>query len=261
MSTREAEYDGWPETASSLVERAIERHGGREAWDRHPRLDITFSRVGGFALIMKGVGRTGRFPTRLVIDPARQRTEYPGFPQADAVTIVADGAVIVADLATGHERERHPAYRQRFSTLAGQLRPWSDLDAAYFLGYSQANYHAYPFVLPRLTYCGERSYAGDGGTWHALTLEYQPGEDCHSRRQVFHFDPTALLRRVDYSVEIVGRGSSSTHFYNDYVRVAGILFPSRRRIRARVLGMVTPIPLIVLDASLVALPPADTSAA
>ena len=71
---------------------------------------------------------------------------------------------------------------------------------------------------------------------------------------MYHFDATALLRRVDYSVDIVGRGSTAAHHYNDYVRVDGILFPAKRRIQARIFGLVTPIPLIVLDGSLVALP-------
>ncbi|HEY2153378.1 MAG TPA: hypothetical protein VGH34_21405 [Vicinamibacterales bacterium] len=243
-------FVGWSDTAKSIVEAAINRHGGSDAWLAFEQLRVECVRFTGIVRLVKGQGRTFSLPRVFVIDPHAQRTAFLDYPTSGSTTVYAGGTVSLIDAASGRELERRERYRARFNSVRARLAQWSDLDVAYFLGYSQANYHAYPFVLPTLAFIAQRSYRRERAAWEALTLEYPASFDCHSRRQIFHFDATGLLRRVDYHVEIVGRASTSAHFYEDYVSVGGILFPRKRRIVARFLRLAVGLNLISLDLEL-----------
>ncbi len=253
-------FIGWPEEAKSIVDRSISRHGGWDAWLTFGQLRVECTRFTGIVRLVKGQGRTFSVPRVFVIDPHAERTAFLDYPASGLTTVYAGGSVSVIDASTGRELERHDRYRARFKSFHARLAQWSDLDIAYFLGYSQANYHSYPFALPRLAFVAQRSYRREAARWQALTLEYPAGFDCHCRRQTFHFDETGLVRRVDYHVEIVGRASTSAHFYEDYVRVGGILFPCKRRIVARLLRVAVSVNLITLDLTLQAMPCASVGA-
>jgi hypothetical protein len=246
-------FAGWPPAAAAIVERSIERHGGLPAWRAFGALRVDCTRFSGLALAVKGVGHTFSFPKRFVIDPKAERTSFPDFPSG-RTTVYERGSVRVVDQSGAPHV--HDRYRARFGSVAARLARWSDLDVAYFLGYSQANYHGYPFSLPRLAFVARRRH----DRRDALTLEYPAGVDAHCRRQVFHFDEDGLIARVDYRVDIVGRASTSAHFYEHYTEVAGIAFPRRRRIVARLGRLATGVNLISLDVDLAAVSgePGDT---
>ena len=245
-------FAGWPADAASLVERSIERHGGRAAWHAFRSLRVECRKFSGLALAVTGAGHTYAFPPVFLVDPKAQRTTFPDFPAPGRTTIYERGALTVLDADSGR-LDIFEHYRARFTGMFAKLRRWSDLDAAYFLGYSQANYHAYPFALEDLVFIARREYAQTGDRWQELTLEYPAGLDTHCRRQRFHFDGTALLRRVDYRVDIVGAASTSAHFYENCTVVSGVVFPRRRRIVARLFDVPTPVRLIVLDVTLTAI--------
>ena len=250
MNTLNRGLVGWPEAARSIVDASISRHGGRDAWLALEHLRVECTRFGGIVRLVKGQGRTFSLPRVFVIDPQTQRTAFLDYPVAGRTTVCASGTISVIDAASGRELERHERYRARFNSLRARLAQWSDLDVAYFLGYSQANYHAYPFALPELRFVAQRDYRQNAEVWQALTLEYPAGFDCHCRRQTFHFDGTHLLRRIDYHVDIVGRASTSAHFCEDYISIGGVLFPRTRRIVARCLRFAVGVSLIALELQL-----------
>lgn len=51
----------------------------------------------------------------------------------------------------------------------------------------------------------------------------------HSPEQIFYFDAKGLLRRHDYSVEIMG-GTWGAHYVDEHKTFGGIVFPTRRRV-------------------------------
>ncbi len=53
----------------------------------------------------------------------------------------------------------------------------------------------------------------------------------HTREQIFCFGPDGLLRRHDYSVDILG-GATGLNYASDYREVDGLMFPTRRRVYA-----------------------------
>jgi hypothetical protein len=53
----------------------------------------------------------------------------------------------------------------------------------------------------------------------------------HTRTQITHFGPDGLMRRHDYTVDILG-GATGANYVSDYVDFQGIKMPTKRRIYA-----------------------------
>ena len=53
----------------------------------------------------------------------------------------------------------------------------------------------------------------------------------HTREQISCFGPDGLIRRHDYTVDILG-GATGLNYASDYRDVDGIIFPTKRRIYA-----------------------------
>jgi hypothetical protein len=87
----------------------------------------------------------------------------------------------------------------------------------------------------------------DGETWRRLRIEFPGYIAAHSPVQTLYIGPDNLLRRHDYSVDIVG-GTATAHYTADYRTFDGFGFPTRRRVVRRQPDNTTSGPvLIALD--------------
>jgi hypothetical protein len=95
---------------------------------------------------------------------------------------------------------------------------------------------------------------GNGETWRRLRVSYPDDIATHSSVQTLYIDGDGLLKRHDYDVEIAGN-TPGAHFIVEYKDVAGIMFPTKRRIFPRQAdGTASPEPLVVsIDLSDIAL--------
>ncbi|KIY01384.1 uncharacterized protein Z520_02936 [Fonsecaea multimorphosa CBS 102226] len=116
--------------------------------------------------------------------------------------------------------------------------PWDDLDLLYFTGYALWNYIVTPFyftwpgILTReLDDYHHTTEAGGGDeTWRVLEVTHPADFATHCRVQKFYFDPRSYrLRRLDYTVDVVGDSGPMAHYVYDEKKVGGILFPTLRR--------------------------------
>ena len=112
--------------------------------------------------------------------------------------------------------------------------PWDELDVAYFSSYATWNYLTQPFTytLPGFVTEEEASRIEDGETWRALKITYPATIAGHSREQTSYFGDDGLLRRHDYTVDILG-GATGANYPSDYREVSGIMVPTKRRIYAK----------------------------
>ena len=112
--------------------------------------------------------------------------------------------------------------------------PWDELDVAYFSSYATWNYLTQPFTytLPGFVTAEAASRTEDGETWRALKITYPPTIAGHSREQTSYFGNDGLLRRHDYTVDILG-GATGANYPSDYREVSGIMVPIKRRIYGR----------------------------
>jgi hypothetical protein len=112
--------------------------------------------------------------------------------------------------------------------------PWDELQVAYFAGEANWNYFVAPFLLSRSDFIIEETapWHEDGQTWRSLLVTYPDTIVAHCRQQTYYFDDAGLLRRLDYSVDILG-GGPAVHYPSEYREFDGIMVPSRRRVYVR----------------------------
>jgi hypothetical protein len=80
----------------------------------------------------------------------------------------------------------------------------------------------------------------------AIFPDYIP---THSQKQIFYFDDQRLLRRLDYTAEVVGGWAHAAHICENYITFDGIKAPTRRRVLPIFFGN-NPLPgpkLVVLE--------------
>lgn len=70
-----------------------------------------------------------------------------------------------------------------------------------------------------------------GETWRRLNLTFPDNVKSHTREQISCFGPDGLLRRHDYTVDILG-GATGLNYASDYHDVDGIMVPTKRRVYA-----------------------------
>jgi hypothetical protein len=223
--------EGWDGPALALLEAAIQRHGGWEAWRSLRVLDVRPRLLGGMLPWLKGYGRTFRLPPRAEVYPHDERVVFHDYPTAGATGTFERGRLTLVDAGGGvtfsaeNGREAFRGWRK--------LRRWSAAGALYFFGYALTHYHSLPFSLGRGRPLGLRQVRHEGRTLQALEVELPPELHTHCRRQTFYFDDQGLLRRHDYVADIVGGWARGAHLWRDFVTVAGLQMACTRHVVAR----------------------------
>lgn len=236
----------WTADATSVLERACERHGGWERWNRLRRIRLFPTLLRGLLPGMKGYGRTFHLPEHFEIEPHGRRTKFDGFPDDAHVGIFENGAVRIEDRQGARVIESSADHRRTFRGFAKNRR-WTPLDALYFFGYALWHYHSLPFSLrdARLVACRAGRYGG--AALHVLDVELDGSVPTHCRKQSFYFDDTFRLVRHDYVADIVGVWARGAHFWMHYRDVQGVPVAMERVVLPR-LGRAT-VPVTVLGAT------------
>jgi hypothetical protein len=209
-----------------LLNFAVVAHGGLERWSRVEALTVAASITGEEWRIK---GKTDYLKNVVFTVETRRERVTMDFPGLDKRSVFEpnrvemqrrDGTVVAA-------RDDPEA------SFHGQMRsaPWDDMDAAYFSGEALYTYCNTPFLC---TYSGFSSeeispIAAEGETWRRLKVTFPPYIKSHNKTQVFCFGPDGMLRRHDYTVDILG-GSPGLNYASDYRDVDGIIFPTKRRV-------------------------------
>ena len=200
-----------------LLDRALEAHGGAERF-RTANEIVADLASGGFAFTMKRQsGALARFEGRVsTSEPRSVLSPFPrpgqrGVMERGAVRIETDEGEVVAERS-----DPRPAFRR----LRRQLR-WDDLDLLYFAGYALWNYFTTPLLLTRCE-IEERG--------RTMRVTFPPEIPTHSRRQVFHFDESGLLTRLDYTAEVFGKWARGRHECRNHKSFDGLVFPTSRRV-------------------------------
>jgi len=216
-----------------MIARAVERHGGRQRWERL-RLTLAPTSLGGLVPWMKGNGRTFRLPPRADIVPARAEATFFDYGAPGVVGRFQNGRVALGDAPLAEHRPTFRGLRK--------WRRWSPLDALYFFGYALTHYHAVPFTL------ADAEIRAWNPARRVLTVAFPPAVHTHCRVQTFYFDDTGLILRHDYVADIVSGLARGAHFWREVQEIDGFPIATHRRVVAR-LGRL-PTPLVALDARL-----------
>jgi hypothetical protein len=213
---------------NELLSLAIKAHGGQDRWDKVTSVEVAASITGAIwhvkskpdvlrNVVMTADTRVERLTTLFVGQDRRSAFE------PDRVVIEQrDGTLIEA-----RDNPEASFEGQQLDT------PWDDIHVAYFSGEALWTYLNTPFLYARDDFSSEEisPIEADGETWRRLKVTFPDTVKSHTREQISCFGPDGLLRRHDYTVDILG-GGTGLNYASGYEDVDGIIVPTRRRVYA-----------------------------
>lgn len=228
---------------NDLLAFAIEAHGGLERWNTFTGLSTQVSIDGAIWHLKQQPGQL--FDKTFKIDTHSQRLSITPFAGTDQRTVFTPGRLTLETLGGQVIEQRdHPAR----SFDGHQLEtPWDLLHVAYFASEALWTYLASPFLYTYPGFeCREiEPWQENGEQWRRLEVTFPDTVESHTRTQITHFGPDGLMRRHDYTVDILG-GATGANYVSDYQEVQGLMMPTRRRIYAYDSnGQKVPEPLLV----------------
>ena len=213
---------------NDLLQLAVNAHGGLKRWNEITTITVAASLTGAIWFV-KSQGDYLK-DVVMTVDTMKERlvTDFPGqdkrfiFEPQRLVMVRKDGGLL-------QDREDPE------KIFVGQLRetPWDDLQVAYFQGEALWTYLNTPFLYTKPGFLTEEisPIQVDGEQWRRLKITFPDYIKSHTRVQISCFGPDGLLRRHDYTVDILG-GATGLNYASDYRDVDGIIFPTKRRIYA-----------------------------
>jgi hypothetical protein len=209
----------------SLLESALAAHGGLDRWNQIK--SITFdAAIDGAFWHVKGKGDALK-DVRVHVDTTRQLVtiEFTGqdkravYEPHRVVMQRGDGTVIDARDDPVRSFDGH-----QFET------PWDDIHLAYFVGEAQWTYLNMPFLCTWPGFVTEEisPIEVDGETWRRLAVTFPDYVKSHTRQQIACFGPDGLLRRHDFTFDVLG-GAPGQLYATGYREAGGIMIPTTRR--------------------------------
>jgi hypothetical protein len=213
---------------NDLLQKAVDAHGGLKRWNEISSVTVAASLTGAIWFVKS----QGDYLKDVVMTVNTKKewmtTDFPGqdkrflFTPERLVMEKRDGTLIQA--------RDNPE-----KAFEGQTRdtPWDDLQVAYFQGEALWTYLNTPFLYTQDGFQTEEiaSIQVNGETWRRLKVTFPDHIKSHTREQISCFGPDGLIRRHDYTVDILG-GATGLNYATDYKDVGGIIFPTKRRIYA-----------------------------
>jgi hypothetical protein len=210
---------------NDLLESAVAAHGGLDRWHDVSAITVDASITGAFwQLKSKGDALKA---IRFEVDTKEERLtmDFVGqgkrsvFEPSRVEMQQADGALDDARddperSFDGHEIDT----------------PWDDLHLAYFTGEALWTYLNTPFLCtwPGFVSVEINPIEVDGETWRRLEVTFPDYIKSHTRQQILCFGPDGLLRRHDFTIDILG-GIPTALNATGYRDVEGIVIPTTRR--------------------------------
>jgi hypothetical protein len=210
------------------IREVIQAHGGVDLWNGLDAVEAVIS-ADGFLFTAKRRPALARVRMRASTrEPHFSMFDYPRSGQT--AELVGTREVRIID-AGGEVVARRLNPRAAFHGLRRQFR-WDDLDFIYFCGYATWNYLTTPFIFVRdgFEFRILDPAPGDPPQTIRLHATFPDNIPAHSREQVFHFDSERLLRRIDYTAQVVGGWARAAHLCKEYRTFDGLRAPTRRRV-------------------------------
>jgi len=208
-----------------LLESAIAAHGGIDRWSQVTAITVNAS-VTGALFHVKGKPDALK-DVRFEADTKRQllTMDYVG---QDKQSVFEPSRVVIQR----RDGELIDARDEPEGSFGGhQLEtPWDDIHLAYFTGEALWTYLNVPFLYswPGFTTEEITPIEVDGETWRRLTVTFPEHVKSHTREQISCFGPDGLLRRHDFTIDILG-GATGMLYATDSRNVDGIIIPTTRR--------------------------------
>ena len=211
---------------NDLLQKAVDAHGGLDRWNEINTVKVAASLTGAIWFV-KSQGDYLK-DVVMTVDTRKERM-VTDFPAQDKRFIFEPNRLVMEKRdGTLIQTRENPE-----KSFEGQLRetPWDHLHVAYFQGEALWTYLNTPFLYTQRGFETDEiaGISVDGEMWRRLKITFPDYIKSHSREQISCFGPDGLLRRHDYTVDILG-GATGLNYASEYREVGGIIFPTKRRI-------------------------------
>ena len=213
---------------TELLHEALKAHGGLDRWNQVKAIKVAASITGAIWYVK---GKADFLKNVILTVETRKERVTVEFPGQNKRAIFEPDRIVIETLdGTLIEACDNPE-----ESFAGQQRetPWNDIHVVYFVGEALWTYLNTPFLYTYGGFTTEEipSIQVDGETWRRLRVIFPESVKSHTREQISCFGPDGLLRRHDYTVDILG-GATGLNYASDYRDVDGIIVPTKRRVYA-----------------------------
>src|SRR5277367_6189970 len=213
---------------TELLELAVRAHGGLDRWRKIRSIQVAAS-ITGAIWFVKGQGDALK-DVVLTADTLTQRLTVD-FPGQDKRAIFEPQRIVIQHMDGTPITDRDKPEQ----SFVGQQRetPWDDIHVIYFVGEALWTYLNTPFLYTQEGFATEEiaPIQVEDETWRRLKVTFPDYIKSHTREQISCLGPDGLLRRHDYTVDILG-GATGLNYASDYRDVDGIIVPTKRRIYA-----------------------------
>jgi hypothetical protein len=213
---------------TDLLRAAVDAHGGLSRWNQLKTVKASLS-ITGAIWQLKGKPDTLKdISIEAELHNERLITHFNG----RGTRTLFQPTRIIMETEGGRFVDSRDDPRSAFRGHTRET-PWDDLDVAYFSSYALWSYLTIPFVYTYPGFATEElsTWQENGEEWRTLKVIVPNSIASHSREQVVYFGPDGLLRRHEYTVDVMG-GASGLNYAADYRNVDGIVVPTKRRVYA-----------------------------
>ena len=215
---------------NSLVDLALDAHGGLERWRRFDHVSTHLRNDGALWALKHQQGVIDDVNVRVAL--RREWASHSPFVEPNWHTSFEPHRVAI-ETTDGQIVEERLQPRDSFAGH-GVDSPWDRLHLAYFAGYAMWTYLNTPFALAMDGVATEElePWRENGEPWRRLKVTFPDRIATHNTVQTFYFGSDGLLRRHDYDADVLG-GTPAAHYVHEYREFSGILVPTRRRVFGR----------------------------
>src|SRR6202451_4285592 len=213
---------------SGLLDLAVNAHGGLHRWNKVKAVKVAVS-ITGAIWFVKG---KGDFLKNVVLTAdTRSERLTVDFSGQDKRAIFEPNRIVIETL-NGTLIEARDDPEKSFEKQQRET-PWDDIDVVYFVGEALWTYLNTPFLYTHDGFTTEEipSIQVEGEIWRRLKVTFPDNVKSHTKEQISCFGPDGLLRRHDYTVDILG-GATGLNYASDYVDAGGIMVARQRRVYA-----------------------------
>lgn len=211
-----------------LLRAAVEAHGGLLRWNQLKTVKASLSITGAIWQLKGKPDLFKEVSIEAELHKERLTTHFNG----QGKRTVFEPNRITVETETGRLVDRRDDPRSAFRGHTRET-PWDDMHVAYFSSYALWNYLTIPFLYTYPGFVKEElaPWQENGEEWHPLRVIVPDYIASHSHEQVAYFGLDGLLRRHEYTVDVMD-GASGLNYAADYRKVDGIVVPTKRRVYA-----------------------------
>jgi hypothetical protein len=214
---------------NDLLEMAVEAHGGIKRWNEFNTLRAELSIGGAIWEVKQQPGLLSDKMFEIKTKEERLSITPFSFPGQSAVFVPSRQTLDTSDGTVVESRDNPEA------SFAGQVRetPWDKFHVAFFASEALWTYLTLPFLYTYPGFACEEidPWEENGEQWRRLKVTFPDRIVSHSKTQITHFGPDGLMRRHDYTVDILG-GATGANYSTNYRNFQGLMMPTTRRIYA-----------------------------